>query len=68
MKKEYHEFAEQKKGLLFEKVTELLEEYRKTDAYKESLVRAIGKAKKICTGRDRDYLSEPDRGGVEGRA
>ena len=43
LKKEYHEFAEQKKELLFEKVTELLEEYRKTDAYKESLVRAIGK-------------------------
>lgn len=48
LKKEYHEFAEQKKGLLFEKVTELLEEYRKTDAYKESLVRAIGKAKKFA--------------------
>ncbi len=48
LKKEYHEFTEQKKELLFEKVIELLEEYRKTDAYKESLVRAIGKAKKFA--------------------
>lgn len=60
LKKEYHDRQDARKEELFELVEKKLEEYRKTPAYKEFLVRKIEEAKRYANGENLRIYIDPE--------